>query len=294
MSAPASRASSRAPQRRSRRARAIRMSEGFVERDGVRIFWELYGDGEPDGAAAADLVDRATRATGSCRSRTSRATTEWSRSTGAATAGPTGRRTPRPIATDEFAADALAVMDATGTAERGPASGSRAARCGRRSSPPITRSGCDGVALIGPACRSRARHPDARGGDAFDDELDTDEGWAKYNRHYWLSDYRGFLEFFFAQMLPRAALDQADRGLRRVGARDDPGDAGRRRRARSACRAARACARRCARVRCPDARHPRRRDVVRPLAKASRWPSSPAASSSRSRAPATCPRRATR
>ena len=29
---------------------------------------------------------------------------------------------------------------------------------------------------------------------------DTDEGWAKYNRHYWLRDYRGFLEFFFAQV----------------------------------------------------------------------------------------------
>ena len=34
----------------------------------------------------------------------------------------------------------------------------------------------------------------------WDEELDTDEGWAKYNRHYWLRDYRGFLEFFFAQM----------------------------------------------------------------------------------------------
>src|SRR5207245_7229073 len=25
-------------------------------------------------------------------------------------------------------------------------------------------------------------------------------GWAKFNRHYWLKDYRGFLEFFFSQM----------------------------------------------------------------------------------------------
>ena len=29
--------------------------------------------------------------------------------------------------------------------------------------------------------------------------LDTDEGWAKYNRHYWVRDYRSFLEFFFSQ-----------------------------------------------------------------------------------------------
>src|ERR1700726_1708968 len=30
--------------------------------------------------------------------------------------------------------------------------------------------------------------------------LDTDEGWEKYNRHYWRQDNRGFLEFFFAQL----------------------------------------------------------------------------------------------
>src|SRR5262249_46660015 len=35
---------------------------------------------------------------------------------------------------------------------------------------------------------------------SWDDELDTDEGWAKYNRHYWLRDYPGFLEFFFSRI----------------------------------------------------------------------------------------------
>ena len=30
--------------------------EGYVERDGVRTFYEVYGDGEPDVPAAADLV----------------------------------------------------------------------------------------------------------------------------------------------------------------------------------------------------------------------------------------------
>ena len=33
----------------------------------------------------------------------------------------------------------------------------------------------------------------------FDEELGTDEGWARYNRHSWLRDYAGFLEFFFAE-----------------------------------------------------------------------------------------------
>jgi predicted glycosyltransferase len=36
--------------------------------------------------------------------------------------------------------------------------------------------------------------------DPWDEELTTDKGWAKWNRHYWLRDYRGFLEFFFSQM----------------------------------------------------------------------------------------------
>ena len=40
-------------------------------------------------------------------------------------------------------------------------------------------------------------------------------------------DYDDFLEFFFAADVPRAPLDQADRGLRRLGARDRPGDTGR-------------------------------------------------------------------
>ncbi len=35
---------------------------------------------------------------------------------------------------------------------------------------------------------------------AFDDELPTDEGWAKYNRHFWRRDYAGFARFFFEQM----------------------------------------------------------------------------------------------
>jgi predicted glycosyltransferase len=35
----------------------------------------------------------------------------------------------------------------------------------------------------------------------FDDVLDTDEGWAKCNRNYWLRDWRGYAEFFFGELL---------------------------------------------------------------------------------------------
>jgi len=33
----------------------------------------------------------------------------------------------------------------------------------------------------------------------FEDPLETDAEWAKYNAHYWERDYLGFLEFFFAK-----------------------------------------------------------------------------------------------
>ena len=35
---------------------------------------------------------------------------------------------------------------------------------------------------------------------SWEDELDTDEGWAKHNHHYWLRDYQGYLEFFMSRM----------------------------------------------------------------------------------------------
>lgn len=35
---------------------------------------------------------------------------------------------------------------------------------------------------------------------SFDDELPTDVGWAKVNRHYWRRDYPGFARFFFEEI----------------------------------------------------------------------------------------------
>jgi predicted glycosyltransferase len=46
---------------------------------------------------------------------------------------------------------------------------------------------------LAPPLPERAVHP-------FDEPLDTDEGWAKYNSHAWQEDYEGFLEFFFGRM----------------------------------------------------------------------------------------------
>jgi predicted glycosyltransferase/predicted alpha/beta hydrolase family esterase len=56
-----------------------------------------------------------------------------------------------------------------------------------------------GAVFIGPAHPLGPSHAQ-RMIYSFDDVLDTDDGWAKYNRHYWLKDYRGFLQFFMSQI----------------------------------------------------------------------------------------------
>jgi pimeloyl-ACP methyl ester carboxylesterase len=42
----------------------------------------------------------------------------------------------------------------------------------------------------------------ARAFETFDEVLESNEGWGKFNRHYILHDHRGFHEFFFGEMFP--------------------------------------------------------------------------------------------
>jgi pimeloyl-ACP methyl ester carboxylesterase len=44
---------------------------------------------------------------------------------------------------------------------------------------------------------------------SFDDELPTDEGWAKKNRHYWRRDYPGFADWWFSQTTTEAHSTKA-------------------------------------------------------------------------------------
>jgi predicted glycosyltransferase len=57
-----------------------------------------------------------------------------------------------------------------------------------------------GAAFIGPAVPLAPPLPE-RTVYPFDELLDTDEGWAKYNIHHWLRGYRDFLEFFIGRCL---------------------------------------------------------------------------------------------
>ncbi len=172
--------------------------QGYVDRDGVSIFWERYGDGPetilllpswsivhsrvwkgqiPYLARHARVVAFDPRGNGrSDRPDESSAYSEW-----------------------ELAEDAVAVLDATGTDQAVIVSLSLGAHRALilAAEHPERVSAAVFIACslpLAPLLPERAETA-AR----FDEVLDSDEGWAKFNRQYWLKDYGSFLEFFFSR-----------------------------------------------------------------------------------------------
>jgi len=172
--------------------------EGYVERDGVRVCWERHGDGDPTLLllpAWSIIHSRQWKAQVPYLARHLRVVTFDGRGNG---------RSDRPAAAEayddaEYVADALAVLDATGT-ERAVLVGlSRGGRWAVELAAARPERVL-GAVLIDPALGFVAPpHPYALF--PFDEELDTTEGWAKFNRHHWLRQYRDFLEFFASEAL---------------------------------------------------------------------------------------------
>jgi pimeloyl-ACP methyl ester carboxylesterase/predicted glycosyltransferase len=170
--------------------------EGFVERDGVRVFYEVYGSGEPTILLLPTwsiIHSRHWKAQIPYLARHARVVTFDGRGNG---------RSDRPGAEAayterEFAADALAVMDATGTPSAILVGLSAGALWGAllAAEHPERVEGAAFIAAAAPFAQHAARVTTP-----FDEPLPAYEGWAKYNRHHWLEDYRDFLEFFFAQV----------------------------------------------------------------------------------------------
>ena len=168
---------------------------GHVERDGVRLYYEVYGEGERTVFLLPTwsiVHSRHWKMQIPYLSRHFRVLTFDGRGNG---------RSDRPEAGyDEtaFAADALAVMDATGTDRAALVSlsmGAQRAMILAAGHPERVEAAvfiCPAVPFGGPITGGSIQ--------SWGEELDTDEGWAKYNRHYWMRDYQGFLEFFFSQM----------------------------------------------------------------------------------------------
>ena len=169
---------------------------GYVERDGVKLYWEVYGSGEQTVFLLPTwsiIHSRHWKMQIPYLARHCRVLTFDGRGNG---------RSDRPesgYSEREFAADALAVMDATETERAALVSlslGAQRALLLAAEQPERV----DAAVFIGPSV-PLGEPPEARAiVQAWDKELDSDEGWAKYNRYYWLRDYRGFLEFFFSQM----------------------------------------------------------------------------------------------
>jgi pimeloyl-ACP methyl ester carboxylesterase len=101
---------------------------------------------------------------------------------------------------DEFAADALAVMDATETERAVLVSLSRGAERSLLLAAHHPER-VQGIAFIAPALPLRPAVPRSRAHEAFRERHETYDGWAKFNRHYWVEQYEEFLEFFFSQCL---------------------------------------------------------------------------------------------
>jgi pimeloyl-ACP methyl ester carboxylesterase/predicted glycosyltransferase len=172
-------------------------AEGYVERDGVRSFYEVYGEGEPTILLMPTwsiMHSRFWKMQVPYLARRFRVVVFDGRGNGKSDRP----AEPEAYIEQEFAEDAVAVMDATGTEHAVVVSLSRGAE--RSLHLAAEHPGrVDGLAFIAPALPLGSAVPRARAAQMFDEPRDSYEGWGKWNRHYWLENYEDFLEFFFSQ-----------------------------------------------------------------------------------------------
>jgi pimeloyl-ACP methyl ester carboxylesterase/predicted glycosyltransferase len=171
---------------------------GYIERGGVKVFWERYGEGDPTILflpAWSIVHSRIWKAQIPYFARHGRVLAFDGRGNG---------KSDRPddvgaYEQEEFAADALAVMDAAGAGTAAVVSLSMGAQRG------LLLAGnhperIERAVFIGahvPLARLGTERASAI--DTFEEPRDSYDGWEKVNRHYWLQDFEDFLEFFFSQ-----------------------------------------------------------------------------------------------
>ncbi len=165
--------------------------EDVVVREGVRVGYEVHGTGEPTIlllTSWAIVHARQWKAQVPYLARRFRVITVEGRGNGRADRPGTAEA----YSDQEYVDDAVAVLDAAGVDQAvvvGLSMGGRhalqlAAWYPERAA---------GVIAIG-AALPWPLPPD------FDEPKDSNEGWGKANRHYWLADYRGWVEFFMSQV----------------------------------------------------------------------------------------------
>jgi pimeloyl-ACP methyl ester carboxylesterase/predicted glycosyltransferase len=171
---------------------------GYVERDGVRLYYEVYGSAEPSVLLLPTwsvIHSRHWKMQIPYLARHCRVVTFDGRGNG---------RSDRPrdaaaYEEREFAADALAVMDATETERAVIVGFSLGGQRGLLLAAEHPHR-VEGAVFIGPSFVGGGEPLPERTVYDFDTEYDTVEGWAKHNRFHWLRDYRDWVEFFMAKM----------------------------------------------------------------------------------------------
>ncbi|MGN6676189.1 MAG: alpha/beta fold hydrolase [Streptosporangiaceae bacterium] len=174
-------------------------AEGFVDRGGVKIGYEVFGDGEPAVVFAPThpiVHSHAWKAQVPYLARQFRVITIDPRGNG---------RSDRPqaaaaYADTELVADTLAVMDAC-QIEQAVVVGISSSGWTALLTAALHPGRVLGVVAVASAAPQLMPWPAERTVHDFDAVLDTQEGWAKENRHYWLRDWRGYAEFFFGELL---------------------------------------------------------------------------------------------
>jgi pimeloyl-ACP methyl ester carboxylesterase/predicted glycosyltransferase len=169
-----------------------------VEREGVRTHYEIHGDGAPTLLllpAWSIVHSRLWKAQIPYLSRHYRVITFDGRGSG---------RSDRPLGVDahmprEYVEDAVAVLDATETKSAVAVGLSFGGHLGAMLAA-LYPERIDGAVLIAPAAPFGEASPH-RTYAGFTGALDSTEGWAKYNRHYWRDHYPEFARFFFERAL---------------------------------------------------------------------------------------------
>jgi pimeloyl-ACP methyl ester carboxylesterase/UDP:flavonoid glycosyltransferase YjiC (YdhE family) len=174
-------------------------ASGFADSGGVRIAWEVFGEGEDTLLLLPPwsiIHSRFWKQQVPYLSRHFRVVTFDPRGNGSSD---------RPAGSSEYgprvsALDALAVLEATGTescvlvahcAAAGMALLLAAEHADR----------VRGALFMSPALPLTPPRPE-RTGFPFDEERAEYAGWAKANRHHWNADFRDYLEFFFDRCYP--------------------------------------------------------------------------------------------
>ncbi|HZC72382.1 MAG TPA: alpha/beta fold hydrolase [Jatrophihabitans sp.] len=191
---------------------------GYVVNNGVRVYYETFGSGPVTLLLMPtwSIVDaRHWKMQVPFLARHYRVITFDGRGNGKSDRP----KTARAYSDDAFVGDALAVLDAVG-AERAVLAG----YCvGFLWSVLVAHRHPDrvaGIVAIAPNPPLTPPHPE-RGEYSFDESLATDAGWAKENRHYWLRDWPGYVDFFTSQIASEPHSTKVHDDLRGYGLQTD-------------------------------------------------------------------------